>query len=144
MNKIITCATLVALMGTPALAAAPAFPLQLQWTWASEISACEAELTRGIVIRSGEVSFYDGPERLIGLKGPRQWKSRLGPATTYLATFVTGTSEGVGRDADRDKPYTMRYTLVGKKLYVSNSTTLEAKQFTTENRFVKCPRKSYR
>ena len=143
MNKIIAYAALVALIGTPASAATPAFPVQFQWTWASEISACEAELTQGIVIRSGEVSFYDGPERLIGLKGPRRWKSRSGPATTYLATFVTATPKGVGRDAARGKPYTMRYTLAGKKLYVSSSTTPEAMQFTTENRFVKCPRKSY-
>jgi hypothetical protein len=143
---IMTRAGAAALMLTLLVAARapPVFPNELQWTWGNDLSACEAELTRGIVIRAGSVSFYDGPERLVGSKGPEIWRSPKGQAKTYLFTFLTDSPEGVGRNSDRKKPYTMRYTVVGRNLYISEAASPAADQFKPRNRMVKCPKKIYR
>ena len=119
------------------------FPRPLQWTWASNIGSCEAELTNGIVIRAREVSYYDGPERLIKASAPVHWSSPMGKAVTYLMTFVSKTPAGVGRDNDRGKSYKQKFTLIGNHLYVTDADVAASVQLTAEKRFVRCPSKSY-
>lgn len=111
--------TLIAALATSTAVAT--FPQSLQWTWARNSGSCEAELTNGIVIRSNTVSYYDGPERLTKVNGAITWKSNKGKAATYLMTFVTATSPGMGRDSGRGKPYQQKYTLIGNYLYVTDA-----------------------
>ena len=150
LRASITAATsIVALCSTSSTSAAgtprptPTMPRELQWTWAGDVASCEAELTNGMVIRAREVSFYDGPERLLSVHGPVSWQSPKGRARTYIVKFVTNTSPGIGIDADRKKSYSMRYTIVGNQLFVSEATTPRTQQFSVKNMSVKCPRKSY-
>lgn len=130
------------LASTAPATAGAIFPQSLQWTWAGNARSCEAELTNGIVIRTNEVSYYDGPERLIKVDRPITWASSKGKAVTYLMTFVTAKSHGMVSGSDRG-PYKQKYTLIGNYLYVTDAKFAASTQLTADNRFVRCPRKSY-
>lgn len=113
-------------------AASPSFPASMQASWASELNACEPEFTGGFKIRPREVSYYDGPARLLSIGRMVSVRTPSGLGQSVVAKLRI--SEGGDTSLTTD-----RFTVVGRWLYHSEAGESLAIHLSKKNRMVRCP-----
>ncbi len=124
---------LMSLLASAGSVSQPSFPAFARASWADSLSGCEPEFTQGFKIKVRDLSFYDGPARLLSLSPVAKVRTPSGQGQTFVARI---------RYKENDNPVVIaseRFTVAGKWLYHSDAKDTMAKHLSSKNRSVRCP-----